>query len=52
MFSLNYYIKRELGTIIVCIMHKKNEFSLIINYFHSNYIKTGLYYKRRVYYTY
>ena len=52
MFSLNYYIERELSTIMVCIMHKKDKFNSIINYFHSNYIKIELYYKRRVYYTY
>ena len=51
MFSLNYYIERELSTVMAYIMHKKNKFNSIINYFHSNYIITELYYKRRIHYT-
>ena len=52
MFSLNYYIERGLSTVMACIMHEKDEFNLIINLFHSNYVKIELYYERRVHYTY
>ena len=51
MFSLNYHAERGLGTVMACMMHKKDGFSPIINHFHSDYIKIGLYYKRRVCYT-
>ena len=52
MSSLNYYTERGLGTVMACMMHKKDEFGPIINYFHSDCIETGLYYERRVHYTY
>ena len=51
-FMLSFHVKRELSTVIACIMHEKDEFNSIINYFHSNYVETGLYHKRRVHYTY
>ena len=51
MSSLNHYIERGLGTVIACMMHEKDEFSPIINHFHSNHVKIGLYHERRVHYT-